>query len=94
LKRFSATILNRGERILNSEADKIPNETEEMPKKKKVKVKTYKRRAPGRVRRTVTVSGYSRSLPRKGVKKYTPSSRRTKRTTGTKKYTPRSKRRL
>jgi len=80
-------------RLNTEETNSSSGSDEEMPRKKKVRVKSYKRCAPGGTRRTVTVRGYSRSSRRKGVKKYTPRSKRTKRTTGTKKYTPRSKRR-
>jgi len=79
--------------MLNSEEGKVEVKEEEMPKKKRVRVKPYKRRTPSGVRRTVIVRGYTRSLPKTGVKIYTPRSKRTKKTAGAKIYTPRRKRR-
>jgi hypothetical protein len=51
--------------MLNSERGEIETKEEEMPKpRKKVKVKPYKRRAIGHVRKSVTVRGHHRSLPK------------------------------
>ena len=52
------------ERLKTEETESSIGRVEKMPKKKKVKVRTYKRRAKGRVRRTVTVRGHHRSLPK------------------------------
>lgn len=80
-----------GEEI-NNNLEKNRDEGEDMTRKK-TKVSSYKRRKSGGVRRTVSVKGYTRSLPKTGTKKYVPRSKRKRTTTGTKKYIPRRKRR-
>jgi len=52
------------DRVKTEETESRNGRVQKMPKKKKVKVKTYKRRAKGRVRKTVTVRGHHRSLPK------------------------------
>lgn len=49
--------------MLNYEESQLEHKEDVMPPKK-VKVKTFKRRAQGHVRKTVTVRGHYRSLPK------------------------------